>query len=144
MKHFVLLGTPIPLRLVWHSSGATHLVRERCFQFQAVLSVRLKPCNRVRLPVSHSASVARIHSLPLCPALAHRGSARTAWQTAGQRLPRSKYGSAQECDEGCILGRFLENDDFSPSGRPNTRLRRKWAEFAALLWKWRAEGGREK
>src|SRR5664279_3855332 len=56
----------------------------------------------------------------------------------------SFLGSAQECDEGCILGRFLENDDFSPSGRPNTRLRRKWAEFAALLWKWRAEGGREK
>jgi hypothetical protein len=52
-------------------------------------------------------------------------------------------GSAQESDEGCILGGFPENDDFSPSSRPNTRFRRKWAEFAALLWKWRAEGGRE-
>jgi hypothetical protein len=52
-------------------------------------------------------------------------------------------GTAQESDEGCILGGFLENDDFSPSGKPNIRFRRKWAEFAALLWKWRAAGGRE-
>jgi hypothetical protein len=28
------------------------------------------------------------------------------------------FGTAQESDEGCILGGFLENDDFSPSGRP--------------------------
>ena len=55
----------------------------------------------------------------------------------------SKMGTAQESDEGCILGGFLENDDFSPSGRPNIRFRRKWAEFAALLWKWHAAGGRE-
>jgi hypothetical protein len=41
-----------------------------------------------------------------------------------------KTGSAQESDEGCILGGFLENDDFSPPGRPNIRFRRKWAEFA--------------
>jgi hypothetical protein len=54
-----------------------------------------------------------------------------------------KNGSAQESDEGCILGGFLENEDFSPSRRLNTRFQRKWAEFAALLWKWRAEGGRE-
>jgi hypothetical protein len=53
------------------------------------------------------------------------------------------FGTAQESDEGCILGGFLENDDFSPSGRPNIRFGRKWAEFAALLWKWRAAGGRE-
>jgi hypothetical protein len=36
-----------------------------------------------------------------------------------------KSGSAQESDEGCILGGFLQNDDFSASGRPNTRFRRK-------------------
>ena len=56
---------------------------------------------------------------------------------------RDKKGTAQESDEGCILGGFLEDDDFSLSGRPNIRFRRKWAEFAALLWKWRAAGGRE-
>ena len=59
----------------------------------------------------------------------------------GSRLRAPLNGTAQESDEGCILGGFLENDDFSPSGRPNMRFRRKWAEFAALLWKWRAEGG---
>ena len=32
-----------------------------------------------------------------------------------------KRGTAQESDEGCILGGFLENDDFS-TGRPNIRF----------------------
>jgi hypothetical protein len=69
------------------------------------------------------------------------------WQDKGERDSLSQTecfsGSAQESDEGCILGGFLENEDFSPSRRLNTRFQRKWAEFAALLWKWRAEGGRE-
>jgi len=46
-------------------------------------------------------------------------------------------------DEGCIFGGFLENEVFGSPGMLNTRFRRKWAEFAALLWKWRAKGGRE-
>ena len=46
--------------------------------------------------------------------------------TLRQKLSKGRLhlnGSAQESDEGCILSGFLENEDFSPSGRPNTRFR---------------------
>jgi hypothetical protein len=56
---------------------------------------------------------------------------------------QSFLGSAQESDEGCILGGFLKNDVFGSPGMLHTRFRRNWAELAALLWKWSAEGERK-
>ena len=60
----------------------------------------------------------------------------------GSRLRAPLNGTAQESDEGCILGGFLEDDDFSPTEGRILDFEEKWAEFAALLWKWRAKGCR--
>jgi len=123
-----------------HSSAACYRYASHrfCAGRRFAIAARGDVCSHLGLAINMGTSCGIVPTTAFCVVTVVTGVSTTF--AAVTTMPF--FGTAQESDEGCILGGFLENDDFSLSGRPNIRFRRKWAEFAALRWKWRAEGGR--